>query len=94
VYDRIIQKGELNLIQLDRESILDKVSRAIDLIETNKHLKYYIINNDLQSAWYAELHYLYSSYDAKYLDIVKQLEKSKIYNLTTTSFAEMMTITK
>lgn len=94
VYDRIIQKGELNLIQLDRQSILDKVSKAIDLIETNKHLKSYIINNDLQSAWYAELHYLYSFYDTKYRNIVIDLEQSNFYNLKTTSFAEMLSCTK
>lgn len=90
VYDRIIQQGELNLIQLDRESIIDKISKSIDLIETNNHLRSYIINDDLQSAWYAELQYLYSFYDAKYLNIVKQLEKSKLYNLTTTAFSEFV----
>ncbi len=90
VYDRIIREEELNLIQLDRESILEKVSIAIDLIETNNDLKTYIVSDDLQSAWYAELHYLYSFYDSKYNNTVKDIVESNLYNLQTTSFVEML----
>lgn len=89
VYDYVVQEGKLNLIRLDRESILEKVTKAIDLIEGNNHLKKYIMNNDLQSAWYAEFHYLYSFFNNNYKKIVDDLEMSNIYNLKTTSFAEM-----
>lgn len=90
VYDKVTQKSLNRLRKLDRESILDKVSSAIDLIETNKNLKSYILASDLQSAWYAELHYLYSFYDSKYKNIVKEIEQSNLYNLRTTSFADMI----
>jgi predicted membrane protein len=90
VYDKVTQKSLNRLRKLDRESILDKVSSAIDLIETNKNLKSYILASDLQSSWYAELHYLYSFYDSKYKNIVKEIEQSNLYNLRTTSFADMI----
>jgi hypothetical protein len=86
VYDKVAQKEQSELMKLDRESVLDKISKAIDLIETNKNLKTYIMGNDLQSAWFAEMHYLFSFYSSKYKVIVNELLESNLYNLETTSF--------
>jgi hypothetical protein len=87
-YDSLDKKTKENLGELNRVGILAIVTKAINLIETNRFLKRYIYSQEIQLTWYAEIHYLFSFYSSKYKVIVKELTESNLYNLETTSFVE------
>ncbi|MCG7502562.1 hypothetical protein MHM83_11835 [Tenacibaculum sp. Mcav3-52] len=89
VYDSLSEKKKEKInVDLNKEKLLKVVNKAIDLIHKSTNFQNYINKHDVQKAWYAEVLYLSSFYNNKYLEQLKAIKESSLYNLETTVFAE------
>lgn len=64
---------------LERNALLKVIDDAINLIEKNSYILKYIFNDDVQIAWYIEMHILYANYSSKYKHLTDKIKLSDKY---------------
>lgn len=79
LYKSMVTCGLIKEAILKSDLLIDKLERAIYLIENNASLKTFIFSNELQLAWYAEMYFTISNVDEKYREKAKSLYLDQIY---------------
>ena len=79
LYKKIGETRVFTTTVLSLDAIVDKLDQAISFVENNKLLLEYVISNDLQKAWYAEMYYTMSNINLKYKEKAQSLYSDQLY---------------
>lgn len=74
LYRDICPKGNLNY-----ELLLQRIIKAVELIEGSKNIKDYISSSELLEAWNAEMFFTLSNLDPRFLTKARELAVSQVY---------------
>ncbi len=65
---------------LNIDTLLEKLNKAVSLIEYSNNIKSFFESNEMADAWYAEMYFALANIDKKYLKKASELSAKTIYN--------------